>query len=185
MIIRDLALVPGMPELGAELLLEGFKGTGTPSLSAIEGCRETLAPLKDSDAIAYATVDENGRLLGLIGGLACYDGHAFELHPLVVHPSVRKRGVASALVRALEVEAARRGASMLWVGSDDEDNRTSIGGIDLYPDALAKLRDIKNIRDHPFEVYQKLGFEIVGVLPDANGFGKPDIFMAKRLAKPA
>jgi len=26
-----------------------------------------------------------------------------------------------------------------------------------------------------------MGFVIVGVLPDANGFGKPDIFMAKRV----
>jgi hypothetical protein len=31
------------------------------------------------------------------------------------------------------------------------------------------------------EFYQKLGYVIVGVIPDANGFGKPDIFMAKRL----
>jgi len=26
-----------------------------------------------------------------------------------------------------------------------------------------------------------MGFEIIGVLPDADGFGKPDIFMAKRI----
>jgi aminoglycoside 6'-N-acetyltransferase I len=29
--------------------------------------------------------------------------------------------------------------------------------------------------------YQKLGFEVVGIVPDANGFGKPDILMAKRV----
>jgi aminoglycoside 6'-N-acetyltransferase I len=85
----------------------------------------------------------------------------------------------------LEAECARRGASMLWLGTDDENRRTSIGGIDLYPDALAKLHDIRDLRGHPFEVYQKLGFEVVGVLPDANGFGKPDILMAKRLSRPA
>jgi hypothetical protein len=34
---------------------------------------------------------------------------------------------------------------------------------------------------HPNEFYQKLGYEIVGVIPDANGLGKHDILMAKSL----
>lgn len=50
---------------------------------------------------------------------------------------------------------------------------------------LAAFRDlfshIRNLRDHPYEFYPKMGFAIVGVMPDANGIGKPDIFMAKRL----
>jgi hypothetical protein len=32
---------------------------------------------------------------------------------------------------------------------------------------------------HPFEFYRKVGFVIVGLLPDANGYGKPDIFARK------
>jgi aminoglycoside 6'-N-acetyltransferase I len=43
------------------------------------------------------------------------------------------------------------------------------------------MRDIKNLRDHPFEFYLRVGFQIAGVLPDANGRGKPDIFLAKRV----
>jgi hypothetical protein len=43
---------------------------------------------------------------------------------------------------------------------------------------------IKNLHRHPFEFYQKAGFSIVGVVPDANGPGKPDILMAKRLYLP-
>jgi len=31
--------------------------------------------------------------------------------------------------------------------------------------------------------YLKHGFKIVGVMPDANGKGKPDIFLAKSLSK--
>jgi aminoglycoside 6'-N-acetyltransferase I len=27
---------------------------------------------------------------------------------------------------------------------------------------------------HPYEFYMKIGFSIVGVMPDANGVGKPD-----------
>jgi aminoglycoside 6'-N-acetyltransferase I len=63
----------------------------------------------------------------------------------------------------------------------DENGPTSLGGVDLYPDPLAAAVRIRNIAQHPFEFCQKLGFRIVGVLPDANGFGKPDIFMAKRV----
>jgi len=32
-----------------------------------------------------------------------------------------------------------------------------------------------------YEFYQKLGFVIVGVMPDANSVGKPDIYLAKRV----
>ncbi len=34
---------------------------------------------------------------------------------------------------------------------------------------------------HLYGFYQRVGYTIVGVLPDANGFGRPDIFMAKRI----
>jgi aminoglycoside 6'-N-acetyltransferase I len=46
---------------------------------------------------------------------------------------------------------------------------------------LQHAKNIANLRDHSYEFYQKLGFVIVGVIPDANGFGKPDILMAKRV----
>ena len=62
-----------------------------------------------------------------------------------------------------------------------ENYRTSLGGIDLYPDVLDKLRSIENVGGHPFEFYLKAGYHVVGVIPDANGFGKPDILMAKRI----
>ena len=35
---------------------------------------------------------------------------------------------------------------------------------------------------HPVAFYRKLGYAVVGLLPDVNGFGKPDILMAKRMA---
>jgi aminoglycoside 6'-N-acetyltransferase I len=37
------------------------------------------------------------------------------------------------------------------------------------------------VSGHPFGFYRRLGFVLVGVLPDANGPGRPDIFLAKRL----
>jgi aminoglycoside 6'-N-acetyltransferase I len=52
----------------------------------------------------------------------------------------------------------------------------------VYPDVLDRLRSIKNIREHPFEFYLKVGYQLVGLIPDANGFGRPDILMAKRVS---
>jgi hypothetical protein len=34
-----------------------------------------------------------------------------------------------------------------------------------------------------YEFYQKQGYVIVGVMPDANGLGKPDILMAKSVVR--
>jgi aminoglycoside 6'-N-acetyltransferase I len=51
-------------------------------------------------------------------------------------------------------------------------------------DALDRLRELRDLGGHPFEVYRRLGYEVVGVIPDANGFGRPDIYMAKSLRGP-
>lgn len=67
------------------------------------------------------------------------------------------------------------------VGNDDEDNSTSLSNTDLYENLYEKIVNIRNLKRHPFRLYQKMGFTIVGVMPDANGIGKPDIYMAKKV----
>ena len=51
----------------------------------------------------------------------------------------------------------------------------------LTSSPAAKLAAISPTKGHPFFFYRKLGYEPVGVIPDANGFGKPDLLMAKRV----
>ena len=76
---------------------------------------------------------------------------------------------------------AARGATTLYLGTDDEDGRTSLSDTDLYPDPLEHLAATTNPGRHPYGFYLACGFSIVGVIPDANGPGKPDILMARRL----
>jgi aminoglycoside 6'-N-acetyltransferase I len=85
----------------------------------------------------------------------------------------------------LEARAAGDGYLALHLGTDDDFGGTSLYGADLFPDPLAKLAAISPTpRGHPFFFYRKLGFEPVGLIPDANGFGKPDILMSKRVRRP-
>ncbi len=109
-----------------------------------------------------------------------YDG-SLELHPLVVKPGYQHQGIGRKLVAALEEAVGKLGGSTIYLGTDDENYRTTVSGIDLYPNVLEKLQNIENPGGHPYEFYRKVGFAIVGILPDANGPGKPDIFMAKRV----
>jgi aminoglycoside 6'-N-acetyltransferase I len=103
------------------------------------------------------------------------------LYPLAVHPDYRERGIGRALVNDLETQVRERGAITLYLGTDDTAGMTTLGNTNLYPNVLDHIANIKNLRRHPYEFYQKLGFSIVGVIPDANGLGKPDIIMARSL----
>lgn len=168
----------------AMLLVDGFRDTGSTDWTTLE---QALAEVRESfkpGRISRVAVDQQGNVQGWIGGIESYNGNVWELHPLVVREDSRGQGVGQALVLDLEKQVAQRGATTIQLGTDDENARTSVGGIDLYPDVLDKLKDIQNLHRHPFEFYQKMGYEIVGLIPDANGFGKPDILMAKRVNNP-
>jgi aminoglycoside 6'-N-acetyltransferase I len=103
---------------------------------------------------------------------------------LAVHPDYQGQGIGRMLVQDFEQQVAKRGGITIMLGSDDENNMTSLAGVDLYEDIFGYLQQIQNLKNHPYTFYQKMGFKIVGVIPDANGYGKPDIYMAKRVAPP-
>lgn len=166
----------------AELLMDGFAGTGSASWGTLGEAVDEVHQSLAADRISRVAVDEDaGFVIGWIGGIEEYDGRVWELHPLVVHKDRRKKGVGRALVEDFEWQVRSRGGHTIRVGTDDENNRTSIGGVDLYPDVLRRAAEIRNLAEHPYEFYEKLGYVITGVIPDANGFGKPDILMAKRI----
>lgn len=166
----------------AELLVEGFRvhwPSAWPGVdAALAEVHEALAPGK----VCRVALDEIGAVLGWIGGIPGYGGNVWELHPLVVRPDRRFHGIGRALVADFEAQVRARGGLTLWLGSDDEDDMTSLSGVDLYDDLPNHLSHIRNLKGHPYEFYLKCGFVIAGVVPDANGPGKPDILMAKRVS---
>ncbi|HEY6420826.1 MAG TPA: GNAT family N-acetyltransferase [Candidatus Binataceae bacterium] len=167
----------------AAMLVEGFRQMAPdawPDMeSALTEVRESLC----AGRLSRVAVDGDGVAIAWIGGIRQYSGHVWELHPMVVRRDQQGRGIGRALVEDFEQRVIERGAQTILLGTDDELGQTSLGNVDLYTDLGDRIRDIRNLGRHPYEFYQKLGFAIVGVLPDANGPGKPDIFMAKRVGK--
>jgi aminoglycoside 6'-N-acetyltransferase I len=164
----------------ANLLVEGFEHDWPEAWPTQEEALEEVREALGENRICRVALGEDGMVLGWIGGIPGYESKVWELHPLAVRRDLQRKGIGRALVRDLEARVRERGALTLWLGSDDVTNMTTLSGVDLYPDVLGHLAGIENLRGHPYEFYSKLGFSLIGAMPDANGWGKPDIYMAKR-----
>lgn len=167
----------------AQLIVDAFAPAYPDAWPTIESALEELDMLEHEGMAALISFDSEGRPSGIVGALEMYDGNVWEVHPLAVRPDLTRQGIGRTLMHALEARAADAGVWTLYVGSDDENETSSVGGIDLYPDPLAHLQAIQDRKGHPFVFYQKMGFAVSGVIPDANGYGKPDIFLTKRVKR--
>jgi aminoglycoside 6'-N-acetyltransferase I len=167
----------------ATLLVEGFATNWPDAWPDMESALEEVRESFGADRISRIAVDEDGTVLGWIGGMSHYRGRVWELHPLVVRVSRQGNGIGRALVADLEACVKERGGLTITLGTDDENDQTSLSGIDLYPNVWEHVANLRNLKRHPYEFYQKQGFVIIGVMPDANGLGKPDILMAKSVVR--
>ncbi len=167
----------------AALLVEGFAEHWPNAWPGYDSAAGTVQECLGVDRICRAAVDREDNVLGWSAAEPIYQGNVWELDVLVVQPARQRQGIGSALVSDLELQVGARGGLTIWLGSDEEDGMTSLAGVDLYPDPLWHLARITNFKGHPYAFYRKMGFAIAGVLPDANGPGKPDIFLAKSVAR--
>jgi aminoglycoside 6'-N-acetyltransferase I len=177
-------LVPGDEEAVrqvANLLVEGFRDDWPEAWPDMDAALREVRESFGEDRISRVALDRSGEVLGWIGGIPSYDGNVWELHPLVVRPDLQRGGIGSALVADLEERVRERGALTLWLGSDDDTGmRLRSPAWTFTRMCSSTSRTLESPRGHPYEFYQKLGFSILGAMPDANGPGKPDIYMAKR-----
>lgn len=178
--IADMKELSGPLLTQAALILSGELPSGWPTPA---DARAEIDELLGNTGTALLAAFEGDELIGWGGILPpAYDGRVFELHPLVVRRDRQRRGAGLLLVNALAGAARKRGGLTLWLGADDEvpGTETSLRGADLYEDLPGKLKDFEP-GTHQAAFYLKAGFKIIGVMPDANGLGKPDIFFARRL----
>jgi len=142
---------------------------------------DTIERDGNGESLFLAAMDGDD-VLGWVGMLPGYGGKVYELHPLAVRRDKQGLGIGRALVMAIEKAAKERGGITMQLGADDEapGGETSLANVDLYEDLPRHLKEFEP-GTHQTAFYIKLGYKIVGVMPDANGIGRPDIYLAKRL----
>jgi aminoglycoside 6'-N-acetyltransferase I len=167
----------------AEILTTVFREHWPDSWATLDEALQEVHEMLAPDRICRVAVDgtEDGAVVGWIGGIPEYDGRVWELHPLVVRADRQRQGLGRLLVQDFEMQVKARGGLTIMLGSDDVDGMTTLADTDLYVDLWDKIAHIRNLKGHPYEFYQRLGYTLIGVMPDANGRGKPDIYLGKRI----
>lgn len=165
--------------LEAAQILTDSLPNGWPTLQdALDEIKERLIP---ENTLLVAV--QNGIVIGWGGLLApIYNGNVFELHPLAVRSNKRNQGIGRTIVTALEVEARKKDGLTIYLGADDEigEGETSLANADLFDDLPEKINNF-TAGTHQSSFYLKMGYKIIGVMPNANGIGKPDIYFGKEL----
>lgn len=183
--IAIVDMVEATVDAAARVAVAAFAATSPGYLpdvaSAAEEVREALQAVAESEGVCRVALGDDGAVLGWVAATAGYDGRVWELHPLVVTPSAQGQGVGRALVRDLEREVGARGALTLWLGVDDVLRNTSLTDVDVYGDVPGAIAGFAAAQAHPAGFYLRVGFTVVGVMPDANGLGRHDVLMAKRV----
>lgn len=126
---------------------------------------------------------EDQTVLGWVGAVDHYSS-VWELHPLVVASEVQGQGIGGHLLDVMETAAAQAGINTVVVSSDDDYGGTSLFGQDLYPDVLGHLQALTIKTHHPVSFYQRHGYVVTGVVPDAAGQGNHDIQLSKWVGPP-
>ena len=123
----------------AQLLLDAFHEHWPEAWPTLEEGLEEVHEMLQTERICRVAVDEQENLLGIIGGISQYDGHVWELHPLAIQPNMQGKGIGRALVEDFEEQVRLKGGLTITLGSDDDDNMTSLSGVDFYENLWDKV----------------------------------------------
>ena len=128
-------------------------------------------------------IKTGNELIGWAGIRPMYE-KTWELHPMVIKKEYQRKSYGRLLLTEIERLAHLNGIIGLVVGSDDETNSTSLSAKEINGENIFdEIKNIKNYKSHPFEFYQKCGYSIIGLIPNANGQNKPDIWLWKDTRK--
>jgi aminoglycoside 6'-N-acetyltransferase I len=90
----------------AEVLMAGFAEQLAATWPDLERALDEVRQSFGAGRISRVALDDDGAVLGWIGGIAGYDGRVWELHPLVVAPARQGCGVGRELVADFDANGA-------------------------------------------------------------------------------
>lgn len=164
----------------AKILSQTFIDKGNSAWPDITSAMKEVSECINQPNICIGLLIENN-LTGWVGLRPMYD-QTWELHPLVVSTEYQGKGIGRILTMEIEKRARTSGIIGVVLGTDDEHNKTSISKVEITEENIfEEIKSITNINSHPYEFYKKCGYMIVGIIPNANGKNKPDIWMWKNL----
>ncbi|MGG6240963.1 GNAT family N-acetyltransferase [Nodosilinea sp. AN01ver1] len=180
---RIVDLIPEDKELiqqTAQIAFEASQSISKIWLPTVEAAIEEVHESLKREGISQVLLDGD-RVAAWVGASLQFSERVLEIHPLIVARAYQGNGLGRRMVNHVEAWARQRGALTLWIGTSDETRATSLSGVDLYENPGAAIANFHQLAPHPCGFWLRLGFCIVGILPDAEGVGKPSIMMAKPL----
>ncbi|MEZ4618787.1 MAG: GNAT family N-acetyltransferase [Caldilineaceae bacterium] len=171
----------GLIEQLAHMTHAAFQAHAPGWLPTIQDARDEVLESLEPKKISRVLIDESRQPLGWIAATPHSGGRVWEIHPVAVAPAAQGRGYGRILIADIEQLAQTAGALTLLVGTGDATDATTLSGVDLYADPATAIAGIRALRAHPYSFYVRLGFTVVGLVPDADGIGKPGITLAKRV----
>ncbi|BAK88619.1 aminoglycoside acetyltransferase [Pseudomonas aeruginosa NCGM2.S1] len=164
----------------AEILFDVFSHINFDSWPSLQKATETVIECISAENICIGILI-NDELCGWVGLREMYK-KTWELHPMVIKKKHQNKGFGKILIFETEKKAKERNLEGIVLGTDDETFRTTLSMSELNNENIFhEIKNIKNLKNHPFEFYEKCGYSIIGVIPNANGKNKPDILMWKNI----
>jgi aminoglycoside 6'-N-acetyltransferase I len=180
--IEDLTADDGAAIEQAAALLVDYAPNRAAAWPDLEAAYETIEEALDGDGIVRVALNDAGNVIGYAAAAPQYS-HAWELYPFVVAGDEQGKGVGSALLADIEELVSAEGGLTVYLGADDLDGVTSAADADLFPNVVAHAQKLETrSRRHPLGFFRSQGYEVIGLIPDANGQGRPDIWLAKSVS---
>ena len=163
----------------ADLSYRAFRAHSPNWLPTVEAARDEVIESLGRDRLSRALVDTAQEPVGWVGVIPHSSGRVWEIHPIAVRPGGQNRGSGRLLIEDVEQLAQSHGVLTLFAGTSDETGATSLFGVNLYENPVAAMATIRCHETHALKFWLRVGFRVVGVMPDAEGVGKPGIHVAK------